>query len=217
MIEIAFDRNINNSFKGQEYPLLDVPDLHDKPFSVYADYAEKVLANYKSEKYLIAISDDKLFDANKLALAFFMVSCLDYENSIDCLVIKNENYEEAFERYKPYVAVSIGLKYALRLIKDPVDVMYRELKCLDYLGFSIKEDYVQNSICYMSHNSAKSSVTTNNAHDALVYASLYKILALAKIEIPFKLIVKITNEDENLDPKEVVSAVIQKVSSYIDI
>lgn len=217
MIEIAFDRHLDELFQGQKYPQLDVPDLLGKPFNAYVQYARDVFEHYRAERYLIVFSDDKRFNTNSLALAFFVVSCLEDKWSIDCLVIKDENYDEAFSSYKPYVAVSIGIKYALRLIKESTDIIYKELKCLDYLGFSIKEDYVENSIHYVPHNSYKSSVTTNNVHDALIYASLYKILALAKIETPFELVVKITKETENLSTEELVFAILQKVSSYIAI
>ncbi len=217
MIEIAFDKHLDELFQGQKYPQLDVPDLCKKSFGAYVQYARDVFKYYKSERYLIVFSDDKRFNTNSLALAFFIVSCLEDEYSIDCLVVKSKNYDEAFSSYKPYVAVSIGVKYALRLIKESTDIIYKELKCLDYLGFSIREDYVKNSIHYVPHNSYKSSVTTNNVHDALVYASLYKILALAKVETPFELVVKITKEAESLDAEELVFAILQKVSSYIAI
>lgn len=216
MIEIAFDKHLDRFFDGQEYPLLDIPNLLDKSFDFYIEYAKKILASHSSEKYLMFFSDAERFNTNKLALAFFVVSCLDFENSVECLVIKSANYNEEFEGYKPYVAVSIGVKYVLRLIKEPVDVIYKELKCLDYLGFSIKEDYVQNSICY-SQGSFERVVTTNSVHDALVYASLYKILALAKIDIPFKLIVNIIKDNEVLQAENVVSDILHQVSSYIDI
>ena len=217
MIEIAFDEHLDSLFKNQEYPLLDVPNLCNKPFDTYITYAQEVFKHYKSQKYLIAIADDTRFNTNRLSLAFFITSCLDNENTIDCLVIKNKNYNEAFESYKPYIAISIGIKYILRLAKEPANVIYKELKCLNYLNFSIKEDYVQNLICYKPQTKAKSSITTNNSFEALVYATLYKILALAEIEIPFNLNIKITNDTKDMDSKEIISTILQKVSPYIHI
>ncbi len=217
MIEIAFDKHLDPFFKEQEHPLLDVPDLCNKPFDAYISYAQKAIKQYRSQKYLIAISDDSHFDTNLLSLAFFIASCLDNQNTVDCLVIKNENYKKAFENYKPYIAISIGIKYALRLIKEPADVIYKELKCLNYLNFSIKEDCVQNTICYTFNSQNTSYITTNNTFEALVYASLYKILALAEIEIPFNLNIRITSDTRDIDAKEIISTILEKVSPYINI
>lgn len=217
MIEIAFDKHIDASFQGRKYPLLDVPDLCNMPFDSYIEYAKTVLNSFTTGQYLIVISDNKRFNTNKLALAFFICSCFNDKNSIECLVIKDLNYNEAFESYKPYVAISVGIKYALRLSQLPVDVVYKELKCLDYLGFSIKENFTENSIHYMPHNDIRSSVITNSVFDALLHASLCKILALAEIEIPFEVIVKITKDSEELDTEKLVFAILKKVSEYIDV
>ncbi len=217
MIEIAFDKHLDPFFKEQEHPLLDVPNLHNKTFDAYISYARKAIKQYQSQKYLIAISDDSRFDTNLLSLAFFIASCLDNQNTVDCLVIKNKNYDKAFESYKPYIAISIGIKYVLRLIEEPADIIYKELKCLNYLNFSIKEDYVQNTICYIFNPKNTSSVTTNNTFDALVYAALYKILALTEIAIPFNLTIQITDKTQAINAEKIISAILQKVSPYIAI
>ena len=217
MIEIAFDKNINSLFQGQEFPLLDVPELCVKPFDAYIQYAKDVLEHHKQEKYLIVISNEERFSANKLALAFFICSCFDDINKVDCLVIKNANYNEAFDRYKPYVAISIGIKYALRLIKEPTDAIYKELECLNYLNFSIIRNYVEDSIRYIPRHPINSSVETDNVFDAITYSALYKILALAKIDVPFDVNIHITKENENPDAKMLIKAILQKISSYIEI
>lgn len=217
MIEIAFDKNLDASFRSQEYPLLDVPDLHDKKFADYVVYAEDIFRQYKSEKYLIVIADDKKFNFNKLALAFFIASCFDSKNAAECLVIKTIDYEAAFAGYKPYIAVSIGIKYALRLAAEDVGTIYKELKCLNYLNFSIKEDYIENSIHYVSHSSNGSSCVADNVFEALVLASSYKILALAEIETPFDVIIHITKEKGTLNTEKMVDEILRNISDFIDI
>ena len=217
MIEIAFDKHINALFQGQEKPLLDVPDLCNKSFEDYINYAQSVFCNYQSDKHIIVIADKQHFNSNKLALAFFVCSCFNDNSAIECLVIKDVNYEEEFEKYKPYIAVSIGIRYALLIAQKPIDLIYKELRCLNYFDFIIEEDFVKNLIRYIPHNHVESKVETDSAHDAIVYVSLYKILALAKIEKNFEIIVHTTKNEEELNPQKLVSDILQKASKFVDI
>lgn len=217
MIEIAFDKHLDNFFNGQEYPLLEVPDLLNMPFEEYIKYAQMVLTQHADTLYLIVMADENRFSANKLALAMFVVSCFRPKIDVECLVLKASDAMEAFERYKPYIAVSVGIKYALHLLEEQGDNIYRELACLNYLNFKIKEDYVNNIIHYIPNNEVGKSIETHNLFDALLWVSIYKILALAEIKPPFELAVYKTKDMENIDAKTLVSAILKEISNYIDI
>ncbi|MBR2300305.1 MAG: hypothetical protein IJ870_07045 [Alphaproteobacteria bacterium] len=217
MIEIAFDEHSDNSFKGQTYPLLDVPDLDGEPFSSYLSFADSVFKKYTSELYLIVLADCSRFDTNKLAFAFFIQSCLHPNNALECVVFKTSDTKLAFESYKPYIAASIGIKYALRIAKENVFEIYKELKCLNYLNFTIKESFLNHTLVFTPNNVTTQNIETHSVFEAVVFVSLLKILSLAEIDMPFSLTVFTSTEPEKIDSKLLLKNLLEKTSHFIDL
>jgi len=217
MIEIAFDEHMDDTFKGGVYPSLGVPKLIDASFEQYLNYAERIFSIYTDSLYLIIKTDEKCFNTNKLALAFFIKSCFYPNNNLECVVFKTLNTNKAFETYKPYVAASIGIKYALRLSKENVHNIYKELKCLNYLNFTIKESFLNNTLFYQPNNLTSTLIETHSAFEAIVFVSLLKILSLAEINIPYALTVHLTTQNENLDSHIILQELIKHLSCYIDL
>ena len=52
----------------------------------------------------------------------------------------------AIQAYKPFIALTIGLKYIIRLYQEELDNVYKEIAGLSYLGLNIKEDYLENKL-----------------------------------------------------------------------
>lgn len=218
MIEITFDEHLNNSFKGLEPPILTIPDLSGKPFKAYFDYAKEIFRENKESLYLIVFEDKKLFDINKLALAFFICSCLEPENPLECLVVKTLQIQKAIENYKPYIALSIGLKYALFLASESTTNIYKEIKLLTYFNFSIKENYAEETITYQTNgNQELKHIETFSAFDTLIYVSLLKILSLANIEENINLVVHTTKDSEMIDKEKLIEKILEKTKPYINI
>lgn len=217
MIEIAFDEHLDNSFKGQTYPVLEIPDLNNKPFDSYLSFAESIFKEHTSELYLIVLADATRFDTNKLALAFFIKSCFYPTNNLECVVFKTKDTRASFEAYKPYVAASIGIKYALRVAKENVFEIYKELKCLNYLNFIIKESFLNHTLSFEPNNTTSTHIETHSAFEALVFISLMKFLSLAEMDIPYTLTVHITSEPETIHSDLLLSSLISEISKYISL
>lgn len=208
MIEIAFDENSDLSYKNKFYPTLDVLRMEKLDMAQKIDFAQKELLKYKNEPYLIAKTDD----FKQIGLAFFIASCL-IETGVDCLVFKVKNQKEAMASYKPYIAASIGIKYALRLLNQAPLSVYKELKCLNYLNFSIKESYQDKSIVYTMGDVDKAlKIETHTIFDALVEVSVLKALSLADIKKDIVLKVFITGQDEKIVPIKLVAAILEKLN-----
>lgn len=217
MIEIAFDSKKNKKFNGKAYPFLAVPNIKEQSFEGYLAFALDALHQFDKEPYLLTEENAALFSTNKLALAFFVASNL-VEAAVDCVVFKTENPKEAYEAYKPYIALSIGIKYALRLSTLEPSTVYKELTCLNYLNFSVKENYAEKTISYETKTATGANVfETHSIFDALVYVSTLKILSLCEFKEDLRCVVHITNQKEIIKPLALVQAILKNVSPYINI
>lgn len=215
MIEIAFDENLDNTYKNEVYPVIDVPNLKGSDFKDYLLFAEKIIQKYSSSTYLIIQENEDLYNLNKVAFAFFVASCIN-ETDFICLVCKVQNRKTAYEHYKPYIALSIGLKYALRLALEPIDVIYRELRCLNYLSFSVKENYANQTIVYRLQDEEKlATIMAETPVDAIVEVSVLKALSLAEIRKNIELIVPICKQNkEEISPTDIINRFLKKSFLY---
>ena len=217
MIEIAFDENTNLTYNGKKYPLIDVPVL-ESSLASYKDFALKAMMKHAQTPYLIIKANEANFSFLKLAFAFFIVSCL-CETALECVVFKVQNQKDAFEAYKPYVAASIAINYALRLIKLDPFYVYKELKCLNYLNFSLKENYAEKSILYTMTAQSEPilNIETKCIFDAIVNVSILKALSLADTQKNISLKVYQTTAPENISGKTMIDAIINKLSSFLSL
>lgn len=217
MIEIAFDSKKNKKFNGKAYPFADTSGLKKQSFEAYLTFAIEALQRFDKEPYLLIEENAALFSTNRLALAFFAASNL-VETNLDCVVFKTENPKEAYAAYKPYIAISVGIKYALRLSTLEPNAVYKELTCLNYLNFSIKENYAQKTIIYKTKTATGANVVeTRSVFNALVKVSALKILSLCEIEEDLCCTVHISNEKENIEPLALIQAILKNISPYIKI
>lgn len=217
MIEIAFDENSGSTYNGKTYFVVDVPAL--KPsFESHKDFALKVVLKYQNENCLIFKADETKFSCLKLAFALFCASCI-HETSLDCAVFKVQNQKAAFEAYKPYIAASIAIRYALRLSTLPPFNLYKELACLNYLNFSLKESYADKSLLFTmaAPNEHPLELETKNIFDALVSVSMLKALSLAGIPKNVRLTVHITNSKEEISKQALIDAITNKLADILSL
>ncbi len=218
MIEIVFDKHKDNTFKNQEYPLLSPVDLKQKPFKQYLRYAKSAFEKFSNSKYLIVFEQKDIFDTNKLALAFFIASCFNSQSSLECLVIKTNDEKKAFNSYKPYIALSIAIKYALRVCQEDTKTVYKELETLNYLNFSIHKDFANKTLIFKQESTLPlKRFETNSLFDAIAYVSHLKFLSLAEIKENIELIVKVSNEEEKINSEEILEKILEISKSYISL
>ena len=217
MIEVAFDENSETSYNGKTYPVVKVPSLVSS-FDAYKDFARKTILKQSQTSRIILKADSAEISVLKLAFAFFIASCL-HETSLECAVFKVKNQKEVFEAYKPYIGASVGINYALRVAKLSAFYVYKELKCLNYLNFTLKENYAEKSISYTmsAPDTPRISIETHNIFDAVVNVAVLKALSLGGITKNIDLKVYITNQDEIIDPSLLIDAVLEKLADVLSL
>lgn len=180
MIEIVLDENIENKFLNAERPIYNISDTGKKTWTDYRELAKKVLKMYGDIPIIIIRNNNPEFSINWFAVALFVESCF-IENKLECAVFKVEDKAVAIEAYKPFVALTIGLKYIIRLYQEELDNIYKEIAGLSYLGLNIREDYLENKL-YMelSNGGELHNLTTQTTEEALTAVAILKSIALTQ-------------------------------------
>ncbi len=209
MIEIALDKNPDNTFKNKEYPVFEVQQFADNSFNTYLFTAQNIINHFISEPIIIIKILTDSCSLNFLALALFIKS-YQIESCLECVVFKVSNYEQALKSYKPFVALTTGIRLALRLYKAPAKDIYRELENMGYLGIESHTDYLEHKIFLSLGNPEKASITftANNLSKAISIASTLKCFALLNQNISATAEIKVMPQDTVCDINQIITDIL---------
>ena len=181
MIEIVLDENAENTFLNAERPVYTIEDdTSEQDWENYCTLAKKIISAYGNTPIIIIRNHNPHFSINWLAVALFVESCLT-PNKLECAVFKVADKAVATQTYKPFVALTIGLKYIIRLYQEELENVYKEIAGLSYLGLKIKEDYLENKL-YMElpNGGTEQHITTQTTEEALTAVAILKSIALTQ-------------------------------------
>lgn len=216
MIDIAFDIHEGNTFCDEVCPVISL-DNTPHTWEEYASQAEDLINRYGDAKTIILQINNPQFSINKLSLALF-VSSIKLPCTLDLAVFKVKDLEAAREAYKPYLALTIAVKYVLQLFNATPEVIYKNISGLGYLGLSIKTDYIENTMTLVYEGAQKPSYhfETDNAFDALVMSAVLKTASLAEIKakIEVKMFLNLAPQKRTID--DLVSQILKIVSPWIE-
>lgn len=210
MIEIVMDSNKEDSFLSEKRPVIAIKDCPAKDWKTYTDLANQVLQDHKNTPIIIIRCDSPGFSINLFAVALFAQSCL-IENSVDCAVFKVADKNTALYAYKPYVALSIGIKYIIRLSKETPLNIRKDITTLNYLGLNIKEDYASGKIFFtLSGTKPSQKISAATIEETLITIGILKSLALAETDASIEAEITIPNTPDSPD----IATAIQKIVEY---
>lgn len=216
MIEIVLDGNDGNEFLHHLYPLVIPSAIYSAPFSAYLAEAKKIISAHALEQAIIIHENDTLFSINKLALALFIISC-KIENNLDFAVFKVKNRAEKTEAYKPYVALTVAVKYVMRIAEDTPKNALKDMACLSYLGLSVKQDCEQDKLFLtLQRNAPLKTIAAANFSEALIAVGTLKALALTQTDVSLKVEINCLDYETPLDTDTVIEKIIQNVMPLID-
>ncbi len=216
MIDIAFDIHEGNTFCDEVCPVISL-DNTPHTWEEYAEQAEDLIKRYGDDKTIILQINNPQFSINKLSLALF-VSSIKLPCTLDLAVFKVKDLEEAREAYKPYLALTIAVKYVLQLFNAAPEVIYKNISGLGYLGLSIKTDYVENTMTLV-YEGAKEPLyhfETDNAFDALVMSAVLKTVSLAQIKEKFEVKMSLNLAPQKRTIDELIVQILKIVSPWIE-
>lgn len=207
MIEIIFDRNSDDVFLNEKRPVY-VIEKQIKNWHEYRQQAKNILTEFKDCRIIIVRIVGENASINWLATALFAESCF-VQSETEAVVFKTEDYEKTVSAYKPFVALSIGLKYAIRLYQENLNGMYKDIAGLSYLGLSIQEDYLRNKLIIKYENAgAVKKMCALTAEDALIVIGTVKSMILMGVNIPIEGEFDMTANPCRIDINKVVDEIV---------
>lgn len=215
MIEIALDETNSDSFLDKKRAVFEYNQTIGTDLRDYYLPAKELLQNFAQEEIVIFKTSNPDFSNNLFALALFVQSYF-IEHQIECVVFKVSDSKIATKAYKPYVALSIAIKYALRLQEETPAEAYRELVDMGYLGIEVTEDFEQHTIEHkLNKAGALQQYQAKNLSQALVWAGRLKALSL--IDAPINICVKMDKKqtDKPLSLEETAYEIWSFVKNYI--
>lgn len=216
MIEITIDGNDDNEFLGRPRQVYEIKDFDGKCFDDYRPIARDILNSFPAQQIIIVRNHSANCSDNQLALALFVESC-HIENNIENIIFKVADAQKSLEAYKPYVALTIGLKYVMRLLAENPKMIYKEIALLNYLGLDISHDYLRNKLqIKLSGDEPVRKMTGENTDDALVIIGVLKSLALAHTSASICAELEISPQPVSLNEDELIHRIISGVQPWIN-
>lgn len=216
MIEIAIDGHDTDEFLNKTRPVFKIEHFLGKSLTDYRLKAKELLSTYGNQQIVIVRSYQDIFSVNLFALALFIES-FHMQNAPDCVVFKVNDAEKTLKQYKPYVALTIGLKYIMRLCDEDTKTIYKEIGNLGYLGLTVKNDYARNKIFIsLAGDEAVKKIITFNTFEALVVTGVLKSLALAKKGASIEAEINIVEETNSIDEEGIIMQVYEMVHPWIN-
>ena len=216
MIETVLDGNDDDKFLNRSYQTVVPGHLLSASFSAYREEARKIIATHASEAAVIIPEDDTAFSINKLALALFVESCKT-GNNLEFVVFKVKDLAKKTEAYKPYVALTVAVKYIMRLASEKPKTALKDIASLGYLGLTIKQDY-QNDKLFVSlkRQAPVKKLPAENFSEALAAVGIMKAFALTQTDISLEAEIDCSNYDMPLDADIIIEKIINDVMPLID-
>lgn len=217
MIDVILDTGKSTHFCNDKNPLIEVNELNSYSIDAYKELAKNIITDYAKENVIVIKINNSDISLNKLAL-FLFISSIILPNKIEYVVFKVEDIEDAKEKYKPYVALTIGIKYALTLTNETPKNIYKNISELGYLDIKSSRDYILNSMT-LSLSKGKGPVQTikiDNLQDTITYVAILKALSLSQKDVNIELQIDITEEETPLNNEQLIEKIISEILPWIN-
>lgn len=216
MIDIAFDMHQDNTFCGEAFSVIKIENELIS-WADYKNFAQLFIQQHAQEKTVVVNVVNNHFSINKFSVALF-VSSFNLSCPLNLVVFKVDDLEQAREDYKPYLALTVALKYVLQLINEPAETIYKNVSILGYLGILVKSDYINHSLLLEYHGATNEKTYEFEGHnpfEALLYAGVLKTAALAHLPLNLKIKLIMNLETQKIDMNKLADQIVQHVSLWL--
>lgn len=215
MIEVILDQNQTDVFLNQARPVYAVREFSGADLSAYRALAREFAKRFQNDPIVIVRSEAAGFSINLFALALF-IETYHLDAKLDAVVFQVENAHAATEAYKPYVALTIGLKYAMRLREQTPKMIFKEISLLNYLNLNIRQDYLAKKM-FISLPGAEPAqkIVADNADEALVAIGIIKTLSLTHCNAAIEAELSLSDRPVCQSEEDLIQKVIDGVTPWI--
>ncbi len=216
MIEIALTENTENTFLKTEPPVFTIGEENVKTWDDYRALAKKIITAHINLPAVIIKNLNADISINWLAVALFVESCF-INGKLECAVFKVADKSAAVQSYKPFVALTIGLKYIIRIYSEEPAYIYKEISSLSYLGLNIREDYLNNKLYLeLPDNGECQKLTAQTLQETLTAVGILKCLALAQKAAHICAEITKSETSPRPDVDKAIADVVSFVRSWLD-
>ena len=217
MIEIVLDGNTQDDFCGQLYPVILIDAINLSSWGDYKQFAQNVITIYANNQAIIIRLKNPNISLNKLSLALFVES-IKVENQLKYAVFKVENLQKSRDEYKPYVALTIAIKYALNLANETPKTIYKNIAELGYLGIKTQQDFVSNHLVLSLENTTSSPlvIKSDRLETTICGVALLKALSLAQTPVNIVLEIAINEQHTHINKDNLVEKIVYDISRWIN-
>ena len=217
MIETVLDGHSGNTFLNQPRPVYTLASFSGTTFDDYRREAQNFVKAYAKERIVIVHIPQEHFSLNLFSLALFVESCR-IDNDIDAAVFKVADEAKALAEYKPFVALTIAVKYVMRLCKEDTARIYHEFTELGYLGLDITQDYFKDETALRLKGSEDLvRLTPKSTQEAVANVGMLKALSLLKNEANIELLIKNNPKDTALDEDAAIAQILKDITPWVKI
>ena len=147
MIEIALYNHQNDTFEKQNYPFVAIEEFTGTSFADFTKEARAFILRHSQDQVVVINKYPPNFDFNLFAIAL-TVESLRTENYINCVAIQVSDLATATEAFKPFIALTFGLKYVHTLQEMDTKSLFRDLSSLTTVQTQHpKRDWPQDCCC----------------------------------------------------------------------
>ena len=215
MIEIVLDGRQGNTFMDKPQPVYNIVDFDGSSLDDYRVEASKFIKQFADIRIIIVNTPKDNFSINLFALALFIESC-HIANDIDCAVFKVDDDKKALEEYKPFVALTIAIKYIMRICQEDIKRIYHEFTELGYLGLEIDQDFLANKIVLrLDGGEPLQKIITNKTGDAIAAVGMLKALSLAKTGANIEVEINEILETDSIKETDIINKIVNDIRPWI--
>lgn len=216
MLEVILDSNSGNEFLKEERPVFEInQDIKAVSWNEYRQIARDFFKSYAKDRIIIIRNNNKLFSNDWFAVALFVESCLQ-DVMPEAVIFKIADKHQALQKYAPFVALTIGIKFVINLSKENTTYIYKEIGNLGYLGLGIKQDYLANKTYLTLQRSTETQkLISHNLEQALEIVGFLKAQALSNNNFSFNAEINITKESNTVNIEKVIDNIIKKAEPFL--
>ena len=216
MIETVLDGHSGDTFLNQPRPVY-TPDFSGTTFDDYRRAAKNFVKTYAKERIVIVHTPKENFSLNLFSLALFIESCR-MENNIDAAVFKVADEAKALAEYRPFIALTIAVKYVMRLCKEDAARIYHEFTEMGYLGLEITQDYLKDeTILRLKGAEDLVRLTPQSTQEAVANVAMLKALSLLKGGANIEVVVKNNPKDTALDEDAAIAQILKDITPWVKV
>ncbi len=215
MIEIALYDHRNDDYTTQNYPVSAIEQFSGNSFADFQKAAKHFIQNHSNDNVVVINEYPAHFNINLFAVAL-VIESLRMDCKINCVAINVNDLIVATEAFKPFIALTFGLKYVHTLQEMDASTCFKDISALGYLGLDIKQNHTKHQLTMSLSGTHKlPGISAHSFSEAIGAVAFIKTLALMKKDYALKIELPILKNSVPFDEDAVFEKIVNHVCALL--